>query len=127
MHTFGAVVLAIVGTILMQVLLALIDSIFWAPMYNSVGPILPTILLVGLMGFAYFGGTTFALGVVPKSNPTIVSSVIIAIVLIGTILQVSKNSSTDHAFVYVLQILSGISAAFGALVARSANARATEI
>lgn len=68
MHTFGAIVLAIVGILMMYAILWFGASLLFEPMYRSVGLVLPSVLLVGCSVFAYYGGIVFALNVASKSN-----------------------------------------------------------
>lgn len=119
MHSLGAVILAFIGTVLMQTVLGTISYFLLGPMLSSVGPLIPTVLVFGLTGFAFYGGSIFALGVVPKSNPKIVVGAIIAMVLVGTSVQIYRNSNDQPVIVYFLQLLTGAGAIVGAFAAKA--------
>jgi hypothetical protein len=119
MHTFGAVILAIVATVIMQLLFGFVSTFLVTLIYASTGMfIIPMIIVLAILGCGYFGGTYFALTLVPGANKTITMLVMMAFIVAGTAWNVAKLGRNDSATLLVLMVLSGIAALLGVFFAK---------
>jgi hypothetical protein len=119
MHTFGAIILAIVGTLLMQFILTGVSSLLLGPMYDSVGLILPLMMIAAFTGFSHYGGLYFALGLVPKANPKATLVLILAMIVVLFIYNISKLAKTGFGPPVILLLINSVAAVVGSLVAKS--------
>ena len=118
MYTFGAVLLAIIGSLFMQFLLGLISSLLAVPMYESVGYFLPILLIVVFTGFAHYGGLCFALLLVPGADASKTLRIVVSIIIFLTAYGLVKEK-TDQGYISgIMLILNCLAAVIGSYYAK---------
>lgn len=120
MHTFGAIVLALIGVLLMQALIGLAASYLVGAIASTTGTVwMPLLLGAAFNGCAVYGGLIFALNVAKKSSPKITYYVVLGILLlslVGSIVATLKEPGS-HTALIVGQVLYFIAGAIGGWIA----------
>ena len=120
MHTFGAIVLALIGVLLMQALIGLGASYLVGAIASTTGAVwIPILLGAGFNGCAVYGGLLFALKVAKNGNPKVTFYVVFGMLLlslIGSIVATTREPGVPTALI-VGQVLYFIAGAIGGWIA----------
>jgi hypothetical protein len=121
MHTFGAVILAVVGVVLVQFVLGFVSAFLFEAIVTSTGAIwLPILIMIGLTACGYYGGLYFALKLVPRADSRIAFFIVVAVIVLGSAAGIIGSlTEYDSVVLIVIQVVNGIAAMVGVLIARS--------